>query len=414
MTRIVVSLTTIPGRIDLLRRTIQSLRRQTRAPDAIYLWLPAEHFAADDPAYRFPGVDVRSGPDLGPAMKLLPLLAIEAHPDTAIIPVDDDVEYPPDLIDRLVQTGAILPDHAIGFTGWTVTAGAAGPEVVHLNEDVPGAAMLQPVHVLEGYRGVLYRRRFFKQDVYRHLEALDAFRFHDDILLSGYLASRGIARSVRWYGSSPAPKEGYWTLNGRDIGLHTTPGWLEQGWACWDYWVQRFPDRLPPLASLQRAERLQLGADLFPREGFLHHGDRAAAQLDFAHDLREVPWPWPDGSLSEVLALTSFADPSNDISAWLNECRRILRPGGVLKLRLPIKHGGDGPSEPGLDWTSLPEGFNIFVETMTPAAPPAVRRLTTCAGWRFSWERDGADLVGTLVKDSGCPSSVALDHVAMS
>jgi hypothetical protein len=392
MTRVVVSLTTIPGRTDLLRRTIQSLRRQTRPPDAIYLWLPAERFAADDPNYRFAGVHVRSGPDLGPAMKLLPLLAIETHPDTAVIPVDDDVEYPPELIDRLLRAGAILPDHAIGFTGWTVTAGAAGLEVVHLNEDVPGAAMLQPVHVLEGYRGALYRRRFFEQDVYQHLEALDAFRFHDDILLSGYLASRGIARSVRWYGSSPAPREGYWKLNGQDIGLHTRPGWVDQGWACWNYWALRFPGSLPTPATPQRSERLQLGADLCPREGFLHHGRRAAAQLDFTNDLREIPWPWPDGSFREVLALAPLTDPPFEIAAWLRECRRILKPGGVLKFRLPIEPEGAGLGEPGY--------CDPFWDTSDPAARSASLGLTELGGCRFVWERAGENLEATLLKET--------------
>ena len=123
--RVVVSLTTIPGRSDLLARAIASLRRQTRPPDAIHLWLPEEHFGADGTAYRFAGVDVRSGPDLGPAMKSLPLLAIETDPETLIVPVDDDIEYPPDLIEKLVGTSALLPEHAIGFTGWALEWGAS-------------------------------------------------------------------------------------------------------------------------------------------------------------------------------------------------------------------------------------------------------------------------------------------------
>jgi hypothetical protein len=63
--RVVVSLTTIPGRERLVRKSIDSLLRQTWPPDAIYLWLPREHFGGGVDRFRHPGVDVRIGPDRG-------------------------------------------------------------------------------------------------------------------------------------------------------------------------------------------------------------------------------------------------------------------------------------------------------------------------------------------------------------
>lgn len=397
--RVVVSLTSIPGRADLLRRAIMSLRRQTHPIAAVYLWLPEERFGAIHPDYRFTGVKTSLGPDLGPAMKILPLLAVESDPDTVIVPVDDDVEYPPELIERLVTAGTLLPDQAIGFTGWNVVAGAAGAEILHLNEDVPSAAILQPVHVLEGYRGVLYRRGFFDQDIFRHLEALEAFRYHDDILLSGYLASRGITRTVRWYGTSRAPEGGYWTLNGQAIGLHTRPGWLEQGWACWHYWVRNFPGCMPPLATPERSRRLQLAADRCPREGFLHHRrEEPIASPDLRHDLRVMPWPWRDSSLDEVLALDTFAGSMDEGADWLREGARILRPGGVLRIRLPIQPGGDHPGDPAPGWTLVPEDPRSLFRLSNLAAGAPGLASAPSLDWRVAWERDGKALVGTLLK----------------
>lgn len=172
-------------------------------------------------------------------MKLLPVLDIESDPETLIITIDDDVEYPPGLIERLVTASRQHPDQAIGFTGWVFDPQTSATSIVHLNASTPGSTQLQAVHVLEGYRGVLYRRRFFERDIWDHQEALSEFRFHDDILLSGYLGSRGIGRLVRWYGADPQEEPYHWQLNGEHIGLHTTVGWLERGKSCVEYWLRR-------------------------------------------------------------------------------------------------------------------------------------------------------------------------------
>lgn len=385
--RVVVSLTTIPGRETLLKRAIASLHRQTRRPDAIHLWLPVERFGTDRAVTRFAGVQTRSGADLGPAMKILPLLPIETDPETLIIPVDDDVEYPPELIDKLVHTSVIFPDRAIGFTGWNAIKDADKTQIHHLNEDVACAAMFQRVHVLEGYRGVSYRRGFFEPDIFEHLKALDAFRFHDDILLSGYLASRGIIRSVRWFGTSPAPPGNYWRLNGQDIGLHTELNWFEQGMACLDYWTRHFPGIFQPIATHAKSERLQLGVNDNLRDGFLHHAQPGTGTTgDVTHDLNVVPWPWPDGCFQEILALDIFQRWPL-ATHWLAECWRILKPGGVLKVRLPqtiasghFFHGPASPDEAAFCTTDANNAWGIR------------------DGFRYCWEYERGQLVGTLLK----------------
>ncbi|QIK38604.1 hypothetical protein GWK36_12125 [Caldichromatium japonicum] len=246
--RIVVSLTTLPERWHLLVRTLESIQRQTQPPAAIYLWLPRERFGEEVPQdYCFSGVDVRLSADLGPAMKLLPVLDIETDPETRIVTIDDDVEYPPGLIARLAELSNLYPDHALGFTGWVLDQPTAPTGVIHLNTSTMGSARFQPVHVLEGYRGVLYKRCFFDRAIWDHLNALSAFRWHDDILLSGYLGSRGIERLVCRYNPDPLQEAYHWKLNGDDIGLHTTTDWLEQGRSCVAYWLARDPCLFAPI-----------------------------------------------------------------------------------------------------------------------------------------------------------------------
>jgi len=124
-TRVVVSLTTMPHHVHLLRPTLDSLLAQSMAPDMIYLSLPLgrnprTNMSYDDAiaAHRvtFPdGITLlRCKDDFGPLTKLLPALETEQelarHPNsvsdnadsnTIIITVDDDQVYPPDTVKYL-------------------------------------------------------------------------------------------------------------------------------------------------------------------------------------------------------------------------------------------------------------------------------------------------------------------------
>jgi len=325
--------------------------------------------------YRFPGVEVKTGPDLGPAMKLLPVLTSECESDTRIITIDDDVEYPPELVERLANASAMFPTQAIGFTGWSIEEEGAGCQVLHYNEDVVGARMHQMVHVLEGYRGVVYQRGFFGFDIFEHLQSLDAFRLHDDILLSGYLASRGIPRVSRWYGaSSSVPGDSYWKLQGDDVGLHTGRDWLNQGICCLDYWRQQVADIWKSSCGNSKIDRLQLNSEACARDGFTHHATlHGSASSDVVHDLEERPWIWSDSTFSEILALERSPRSIAHLAIWLQECSRILRPGGVLKIRFM----------PGFD--------KAVAEALI-----AVGHLE----WQWAWEPDQRGPIGTFVKPS--------------
>jgi len=395
--RVVVSLTTIPGRERLVKRTLKSLARQTWQPDAIYLWVPTERFGSRTVPFRFRGVDVRYGADLGPAMKLLPTLSIEKDADTALITVDDDVEYPPELVDKLVRSSRLLPDQAVGFTGWSVVHdGGRSVEVRHMNEAVAGCGLFQPVQVIEGTRGVLYRRGFFDTDIFDDLRALPAFQYHDDILFSGYLANRKIGRSVRWFNSSAEQPARHWKIDCLHTGLHTTPNWWQLGWECWTYWSdQGIP---PPYSCVPAAERLQLGAAHDAQPGFTGHGLNGVSDGSaLMHDLSQRPWPWPDRRFREVLILDGLELRSLPMEDWLAESLRILRRGGVLKFRMPFQ-------SPLASWIDSPAGLSVdvrrFCEAVEGRAPATRGGMLERDGLRapVSLEREGHHIVGTVVK----------------
>lgn len=105
--QIVVSLTSFEKRISDVYLCIESLMQQSLRPDRIVLWLSSENF----PDRRVPellrkqqqrGLDiVFKDEDLGPYKKFV--YALEHYPDSLIITVDDDLLYPPDMVEQLYQ-----------------------------------------------------------------------------------------------------------------------------------------------------------------------------------------------------------------------------------------------------------------------------------------------------------------------
>ena len=126
--RVVLSFSTIPSRLPHLRKTIQSLKRQTYQPDAIYLNLPRESrrekVPYDPPPYirTDPNITiVWSEDDYGPGTKLIPAVQKEKDPNTLIITVDDDMSLRPTVVATLVYFSSLYPDAALGFTGWNTS-----------------------------------------------------------------------------------------------------------------------------------------------------------------------------------------------------------------------------------------------------------------------------------------------------
>jgi hypothetical protein len=173
---------------------LDALFNQLIPPDAVYLNLPERYRNRD--AYMLPDwlgdasqvTLLRRADDLGPVMKILPVLEVETGPDTLLITVDDDVRYPPDTISALQAAAEAHPEAAFGSRGFNFTDIGRDLEPIRGNH--------VPCHVLQGYGACAYRRRHF--DIDRLLLSLasqpEAFRFNDDLVLSNHVASRGVPR----------------------------------------------------------------------------------------------------------------------------------------------------------------------------------------------------------------------------
>jgi len=82
--------------------------------------------------------------------------------------------------------------------------------------------------------------------------------------------------------------------------------------------------------------KLNLGAGnrLVPHA--IHH-DRTKhrPEISVVHDLNDIPWPFTDESFDRIEAWSVFEHLRPDLVEIMAECWRIMRPGGVLNIKLP-------------------------------------------------------------------------------
>ncbi|HEU0274405.1 MAG TPA: glycosyltransferase [Candidatus Udaeobacter sp.] len=202
--RVIVSLSTVPDRVDNLRPTIDSLLKQTRLPDEIVLAIPEFSIREQRPYIvpeyisRLPRVRIlRCSMDWGPATKFIPAIQDElvtGRENTLIMVVDDDRIYPRDALETYLFYSRQLPNAALCFRG------AAMPRTL----DWDDAKMIKakdlreprPVAVITGCGSYLVQPRFFDQSLWDYSKAPAIAFYIDDIWISAWLSRRGVKRYV--------------------------------------------------------------------------------------------------------------------------------------------------------------------------------------------------------------------------
>lgn len=199
--QIIVSLTTIPSRIDLIGDTLKSLLAQTRPPREIRLNLPA-FCQREGRGYDVPGwlqslaaVRLVACEDFGPATKLLPTLE-GCEAGQPILVVDDDRIYSQTLIADLEKAATARPEVALGLGGWVAPSDLIDRPTTVLSNllqrppaPVRSARLRRPmaVDILQGMAGYLVRPAFFDLNVLTdYAKAPPAARLVDDVWISGH------------------------------------------------------------------------------------------------------------------------------------------------------------------------------------------------------------------------------------
>jgi len=126
--KIVLTLTTFPARIQTIAEVLLPLMQQTMKPDRILLWLTPEEFPTREEALplellalRDHGLEIMWGDNLRPHTKYFHTMKM--YPDAIVITVDDDIEYPTNLVETLYNSYlkhpkaiSTLRAHLITFT----------------------------------------------------------------------------------------------------------------------------------------------------------------------------------------------------------------------------------------------------------------------------------------------------------
>lgn len=195
--RIVVSLTTIPDRIEYIQPTLVSLLTQSIPPTEIALNIPIK--TRKGLSYTIPSFLInqnrikiyRVPVDEGPATKLLPTLRRE-KPNTIIVVVDDDMIYPPNMIERLLEKFNYYKRRAaIATYGTLLSEDNQLPSIPSICSTAVTSS--EELDFLYGFAGYLVTPAMFHPDVFALLhpdtpkEAISV----DDIWFSGWLRLNG-------------------------------------------------------------------------------------------------------------------------------------------------------------------------------------------------------------------------------
>lgn len=202
--KIVVSLTTSPKRINYIKPVIDCMLTQTRTPDKIYLNLP-KVFKRNNTTFDMPlpnfitqneKIVVNFCDDIGPATKIIPAVHKETEPETYILSIDDDIYYPPYIIQLYLDMSNKFENCII--TGTSFVPNNTESDKYWFNnikQTIKPYFNGQIADLLEGYGGVLYKRKFFNselvQNFYKNISN-DGCKFGDDLNLSNLFKKHGV------------------------------------------------------------------------------------------------------------------------------------------------------------------------------------------------------------------------------
>lgn len=164
---VIISLTSIPSRLQAVALTVRSLLAQDVAARKIILWLneglrqqiPRALAELEGDIFTINYVDLTC-----PHRKLVHTLA--RYPDDVIVTCDDDLMYSPDWLHRLYQDHLRYPRAIIAHECRTIEFEPCGlPKPYHQWPTVEGADLTHPWLMSVGYGGVLYPPGTLHSDV---------------------------------------------------------------------------------------------------------------------------------------------------------------------------------------------------------------------------------------------------------
>lgn len=210
--KVVISCTTVPGRIETSKYTIASILNQTVRVDEIRFNIPYRSLKGKEyviptwmtalsqhlPLFKIK----RCNRDWGPATKIIPAILDSTPSVDSIIYLDDDMIYNKDIIETLISFSNKYPNYAICNQGWDVErwngkSSLLGRTLHHTLKYIPYVDPYYHVFtdVMQGFSGCLIKPKFFNK---KKLVQIDKYPkeviYVDDVYLSGLLNNQNVKR----------------------------------------------------------------------------------------------------------------------------------------------------------------------------------------------------------------------------
>jgi len=196
--RIVGSLTTIPSRINKIKPVIDSLLKQKRPLDKLYINIPWKTLKGD--TYKIPEfltnldgeiVCINRCQDMGPITKLIPTIEKETDDKTYIITFDDDLIVNPRVIGIFELKIKKYPNNVLSFSGWNI-----GSFPFYFQYCIENTHDIE-VDWVQGTHGIAYPRKHL-DDILNHdqtgLPGLPGLKHHDDHRISVFLENKKVKK----------------------------------------------------------------------------------------------------------------------------------------------------------------------------------------------------------------------------
>ena len=219
--KIIVSLTSFPGRIDTLWITIESILRQTVKPDKILLWLADSQFDGLESlpesllSLQQRGLTIRFCDDLRSHKKYF--YTMQEYPNDLVVLLDDDILYPFDTIEKLMMLHRKYPADICTITAQVIVPGKLPSQWRNpmLAEKLEHSDKLQ---IFSG-SGSLYPPQAVHKDAFDKKKMQAVCPYADDLWLT-YMAQRNTTKITALYPWKAFPitiygtsQESLWKIN---------------------------------------------------------------------------------------------------------------------------------------------------------------------------------------------------------
>jgi len=163
-----------------------------------------------------------------------------------------------------------------------------------------------------------------------------------------------------------------------------------------------------PALLKERADaviKLDLGGGSAPQADFINMDMRDLPTVDVVHDWEVLPWPFPDNSISVIMAghVVEHVNPAKfGFIHWMNEAWRILKHDGQLMIATPFAGSTGYWSDP----THCNGCTNRTWEWFDPLAASGLYKEYRPRPWKIDklyWSMDG-NMECLLIKRREDPS----------